>query len=106
MISRDYIQKLRDRLATVEQLLSEPGVTARQEAFQKLVAEHKHLKKTVAVAERFFRLEDEESATEALLKDSGVDPEMKQMAEDDLARIEAEKPKAERDLILGALGGS
>jgi len=103
MITRDYIQKLRDRLAAVEQKLSEPGVTARQEAFQKLVAEHKHLKKTLTAAERFFRLEDEAASTRALLEDSGLDSDMKQMAEDDLARIEEEKPKAERDLMVALL---
>ncbi len=103
MISPEYIDRVRARISEVETTLSKPGTASNQTLFKKLMAEHAHLKKLETRAALFFDLQKDEADSQALLDDTSCDPELREMATEDLESIRAKLPKAEKDLMVALL---
>lgn len=101
MIDPAYIEKLTARLAVLEAELSDPSTVANQAKYRSLIAEHQNLQNVRGKADAYFRLVREREETAALLQSD--DPEMREMAKAELARIDAELPVAEQELKVALL---
>ncbi len=94
----DKIQDLEIRFQELESLLSDPVVIANQPEFRKLSREHADLAPLIEAYRRYTKVLEELEENQVLL----ADPEMKEMAEEELARLGDEKEKlvAEIKILL------
>jgi peptide chain release factor 1 len=88
------IKKKRTRFQEVEKLLADPATLADTRKMTTLNQEYAELRDTCETADRLETLERELAESEALL----ADPEMKPMAEVEVARLREEKPKLTTEL--------
>lgn len=100
MISKELIECRLRRLAEVEKLLSDPAAAANQKLYRDLVREHSRLKRLEDKAGRFFKLQKDMSEHRELAAGGSVDPELKALAEKELAEMESAIPAAEKELML------
>ena len=92
----DKIEELERRYQELEALLSDPVVISNQPEFRKLSREHSDLSELVAVYRRYRKVLVDISDNQELL----ADPDMKEMAEDELKTLEAEKEQLDADIRL------
>lgn len=90
----DKIEELERRYQELEALLSDPVVISNQPEFRKLSREHSDLSQLVAAYRRYRKVLNEIEDNRELL----TDPEMKQMAEEELKGLEAEKDQLDADI--------
>ena len=79
--------------------MGDPAVIADAKRYRAVVSEHAALRKLEAAATRYFKLLDDIDGNKALLED----PEFGPMAKEELERLEAEAPDAERAVLAGLL---
>jgi peptide chain release factor 1 len=92
----DKLIGVEERFVDVEKHLSDPQIVQDREAYQKYVREHAELNKVVTVYRQYKEtLQNLEESLE-LLKDS--DPEIKDLARDEVATLTREKEKLEEEL--------
>jgi peptide chain release factor 1 len=103
MIPKARIDALMIRMQEIETELSDPATSANQKKFRALLEEHAHLKEIQGPADYYFKLVREREESVSLRNDSGVDAEMKEMADAELVRVEQELPKAEKALMVALL---
>ncbi|MCP5405440.1 MAG: peptide chain release factor 1 [Pseudomonadaceae bacterium] len=87
-------RKILERFRTVEAALQQPDVAADVAKMTKLNREYAQLKPSQEAFSRYFTLLSDREAAEAML----ADPEMKELGEDELARIREELPELEEEL--------
>ena len=92
----DKIEELERRYQELESLLSDPAVISNQPEFRKFSREHSDLSELVSVYRRYRKVLAEISDNRELL----ADPDMKEMAEDELKSLEAEKGQLDADIRL------
>jgi peptide chain release factor 1 len=92
----DKIEELERRYQELEALLSDPAVISNQPEFRKLSREHSDLSELVAVYRRYRKVLGDISDNREML----ADPVMKEMAEDELKSLEAEKDQLDADIRL------
>jgi peptide chain release factor 1 len=92
----DKIEELERRYQELEALLSDPTVISNQPEFRKLSREHSDLSALVAAYRRWRKIVDEIKDNQEMLSD----PDMKEMAEEELKSLEAEKAQLEADIQL------
>ena len=92
----DKIEELERRYQELEALLSDPVIISNQPEFRKLSREHSDLSELVAAYRRYRRVLSEISDNRELL----ADPDMKEMAEDELISLESEKDQLDADIRL------
>ena len=92
----DKIEELERRYQELEALLSDPVIISNQPEFRKLSREHSDLSELVAAYRRYRKVLGEISDNRELL----ADPDMKEMAEDELKSLEAEKDQLDADIRL------
>jgi peptide chain release factor 1 len=92
----DKIEELERRYQELEALLSDPTVISNQPEFRKLSREHSDLSELVAAYRRYRKVLADISDNRELL----ADPDMKEMAEDELKALEAEKEQLDADIRL------
>jgi len=92
----DKIEELERRYQELEALLSDPTVISNQPEFRKFSREHSDLSELVAAYRRYRKVLGEISDNRELL----ADPDMKEMAEDELKSLEAEKNQLDADIRL------
>jgi peptide chain release factor 1 len=100
MIDKSYVEKLTARLAVIESELADPSTAANQRRYQSLLVEHSHLRDLNDKATKYFGLVQELNDSRGML-DS--DPELKEMAEAEIARVEKVLPAAEHALMMALL---
>jgi len=103
MIDKTQIQRVLDKIQAAEAALSDPAVLGNPKLYRQKVREHVALKKLESVANVYFRLLDELEDNRGLANDPAGDPELVAMAREEIARIEAELPEAERRVLAGLL---
>ena len=99
MIEKSKIANVLGRLREVESAMGDPAVIADAKRYRAVVSEHAALRKLEAAATRYFKLLDDIDGNKALLED----PEFGPMAKEELERLEAEEPDAERAVLAGLL---
>ena len=92
----DKIEELERRYQELEALLSDPVVISNQPEFRKFSREHSDLSELVAAYRRYRKVLGEISDNRELL----TDPDMKEMAEDELKSLGAEKDQLDADIRL------
>ncbi|UCD79694.1 MAG: peptide chain release factor 1 [Desulfobacterales bacterium] len=94
----ERLAEVEERFVELEKRLSDSQVVQNREAYQKYVREHAELNKIVAAYRKFRQtLQDLEESHE-LLKDS--DPEIKNLARDEIARLNLAKEDIEEEIKL------
>jgi peptide chain release factor 1 len=92
----DKLIGVEERFIDVEKQLADPEVVQDRDAYQKYVIEHAELNKIVTAYRRYKQtLEDLEESQE-LLKDT--DPEIKDLAREEISQLNLEKDKIEEEL--------
>ena len=89
----DKLEGIQDRFLEVEQHLSDPNIINDRQAYQKYVREHAELNKIVAVYREYKKIVNEISESQELLKDG--DPEIKELARDEIAGLTQQKEERE-----------
>ena len=92
----DKLKGVEDRFQELERLLSDPEVVQDREAYQKYIREHAELSPIVAAFREYRQVDRELDDSLDLLNDD--DPDMKQMAAEEVERLEAEKQRLQEDL--------
>ena len=92
----EKLKGVEKRFSEIEKCLGDPEIIKDQQVYQDLIREHADLKKIVTVYRKFKEiLQGIEESTE-LLQDS--DPEIKNLARDELAELNLNKNRLENDL--------
>ena len=99
MIEKAQIANVLTRLRQVEADMGDATVIADAKRYRETVREHTALKKLEAAATRYFKLLDDIEGNRALAED----PELGEMAKEELASLEAAVPEAERAVMAGLL---
>jgi len=81
------LKEILGRFDEVERALSDPAVVANQAKYQALAREHAELTQTAKAARGLVRIEEELKANQELLNDP--DPELRQMAADEIEGLKA-----------------
>jgi len=91
------LEKLAQRYHEVEKLIADPDIVRDLKRYKELMQEHSHLSETVEMYERLKELNTQIDDTEHLVK-TERDEEMREMARDELHRLEKEKDTTEEEL--------
>jgi peptide chain release factor 1 len=92
----DRLSGVENRFLEVEKLLSDPGIVQDRDAYQKYSREHADLSKIVSVFRKYKRTIEELNDSMELLKDK--DPDIKEMARDEVGTLTLRKENLENDL--------
>jgi len=92
----DKIQDLEIRFQELESLLSDPTVIANQPEFRKLSREHADLAPLIEAFRRYKKVLEELDENKELL----ADPEMKEMAEEEISRLSEEKERLDAEIKI------
>ena len=99
MIEKAQIANVLARLRQVEADMGDATVIADAKRYRETVREHTALKKLEAAATRYFKLLDDIEGNRALAED----PDLGEMAKEELQTLEASVPEAERAVLAGLL---
>jgi len=94
----DKLKGVEDRFKELERLLSDPKVVQDRDAYQKYIREHAEIAPVVAAFRQYKQVDRELDESLDLLHDD--DPEMKQMAGEEVDRLTAEKERLEEELKI------
>ena len=89
----DKLNEVETRYQELTRQLSDPDVISRRAEFQKASKEHSDLSELVGAYQRWKRIGEELADNKVLLEEK--DPEMRQMARDEMNRLDAEKTTIE-----------
>ena len=103
MIDKAQIQRVLDKVQAAEQALSDPAVLGDAKLYRQKVREHAALKKLEHAAQTYFKILDDMEGNRELIADAENDPDMAELAKEELARLEGELPAAERAVLSGLL---
>ncbi|MGW8312282.1 MAG: peptide chain release factor 1 [Desulfuromonadales bacterium] len=92
------LEEVADRFREVEGLLSDPEVIKDQARYRALTKEHANLVDVVNGYEQYRRIKEEIAGSQELLKDA--DPEVREMAQAEVAELESERASLEAQLKL------
>ena len=92
----DKLIGVEERFIDVEKYLSDPQIVQDRDAYQKYVREHAELIKIVTAYRRYKQTLQDLEESQELLKDT--DPEIKDLARDEIAKLSREKEKIEDEL--------
>jgi peptide chain release factor 1 len=94
----DKLKGVEDRFKELERLLSDPEVVQDRDAYQKYIREHAEIAPIVAAFREFKGVDRELDDSLDLLNDE--DHEIKQMAAEEVDRLEKEKARLEEELKI------
>ena len=92
----DKLTGVENRFLAVEKLLSDPAIVQDLEAYQKYSREHSDLNKIVSVFRKYKQAQSELNESMELLKDK--DPDIKDMAREEVNALTLKKERFETDL--------
>jgi len=103
MIDKAHIEKVLNRIQDAESTLSDPAVLGNASLYRKKVREHASLKKLEGVAHEYFNLLAELEENRAMVDDPGTDPELAEMAREEIVSSEERIPVLEKAVLAGLL---
>ena len=95
-----HLDRFSRRFAELEDLLARPDLYDNPQRAQELTREHSRLKQLLADGQRWLKLQKDLSEAEAMAK-NGSDPEMAEMAQDELLSLRPAYEKAEQTIRFG-----
>ena len=99
-VERQHIERMLARLGAVEAELVAISPGANPTRYQQLTMEHSRLRELDKKAQVFFKLEQELADNRALVADPATDPELRELAQAEIARLEQATPRAEQALLI------
>src|SRR5882672_8834061 len=100
---RPHIEKFSRRFAEVEAALSDPKAFDNPQRAQELSREYARLKTLVTDGQAYLKVLADEAENRALLKSEAGDPELAQMAREELDRLAGEKKRLALEVQRGVL---
>jgi len=94
----DKLNGVENRFAEIETLLSDPEIVQDRDAYRKYVREHADLNKVVTVFRKYKQVVQNIEESQDLLKDG--DPQIKELAQNEIAILSVEKEKLEDELKI------
>src|SRR5262245_23314955 len=94
----DKLTEVESRYQELTRLLADPDVISRRNEFQKLSKEHADISELVSSYQRWKRIGEELGDNKALLEEK--DAELRQMAREEMTRLESEKATLEERMKL------
>jgi len=92
----DKLKQVEERFVELEQLMSDPEVIQDRDVYQRYSREHADLSKIVTEYRRYSRVIRDLEDSRELIQDS--DPEIKELAREEMKALEAEKEQLEEEL--------
>ncbi len=92
------LDEVDNRYEELSQLLGDPEVLADQPTFQKYAREHADIAPVIEAYRRYKDVTSELEDNKELLSDP--DPDMKEMAKDEIKRLDADKAQLEKELTI------
>ena len=96
MIDKAQIENFLRRIQDAEESLSDPAVMGNASLYRKKVREHASLKKLERVAHDYFNLLAQLEDNSAMVDDPSVDPELAEMARDEIETLREKIPALEK----------
>jgi len=103
MINREQIEKQTARVSELETALSDPDTVRNRKKYRDILREHSVLKKLEKKSETYFRLLDNIAEHRELMNSEDADPELKDLASEELGRLEEAIVTAEKNLTVALL---
>jgi peptide chain release factor 1 len=103
MIDAEYMEMISARVADIEQSLADPATLSNRDRYRELLTEHAHLKSLQRCGDSYIELLRERENNQSLVDDAAIDPELKELAEEELVLLAESLPAAERALRLSLL---
>ena len=85
------LQIAEDRYREIEQMLTLPEVISNNKEYQKLIKEYNSITEVVAKFREYKKAEREMQDADEMMRDSSLDPELRELAEDDFKELRALK---------------
>ena len=98
MFNVEKLEEVVDRFREVEGLLADPSVVNNQEKFRSLTKEHADLSEVVATYDAWRKVDEDLEGNRELLQDS--DPEMREMAKEEIPGLEEQQQELSEKLRL------
>lgn len=95
----DKLQAIREKYLHLEEQLSDPGIVADVDRSKKVNKEYKKLQPIVLAANRYEKVLNDINSAKAMLVGE-TDPEMREMARDEISGLEPERDSLEEELIV------
>ncbi|MEI6166943.1 MAG: peptide chain release factor 1 [bacterium] len=99
MIEKAYIDELAARMVRLELDIADPAVAAQQKKFRETIKEHSRLRKIMDKAGIYFRIQRDLNEQQALLASEDADPDLKELAAEEVAGLEQAFSVAEKELL-------
>lgn len=99
LMDRKHLEELRRQLADLEAELSLPDTASNPSKLRELMTEHAHLKQLLEKGDTYFDILDQIQGSRQLLEEADSDDDLRAMAEEDLARLDNERPEAEKSFM-------
>jgi len=103
MIDKEHIEKFLSKIKAAEDTLSDPAVLGNPKLYRKKVREHAALKKLEGISQEYFGLLGDLEDNREMASDPDIDPELAEMAREEIATIEVRVPAVERAVLAGLL---
>jgi len=100
---RPHIENFSRRLAEIEAALSDPRVFDNNQRFQELSKEYARLRELVKRGSGYLKVMADLEDNRALLQSEASDPEIAQLAREEIARLEAEEKRFALEVQRGML---
>jgi len=100
VINDDFLKTLKERIALRESELADSAAAASKKKYRDLVRSHARLNKIHDKTVAFLLLKKESEDCRRMLADEKTEAEMKQLAQEDLSRLEKDIADALRSLLL------
>ncbi len=96
-------EKLKEIIGRYEELsekLNDPDIVNNQDRYKSISREHKHLIPIVEASEEYLRVCDEIKGNKEMIADSSTEPELRDMAYEEIEELEEQKEKMEEELRI------
>lgn len=103
MIDQKRIARVLGRLEDLERMLGDPDILANPKQLRETVREHAHLKKLEADVKAYSDASEQLASNQALVDDPATDPELKEMAEEEMPQLRAKIEEAEKSVLVSLL---
>ncbi len=103
IIDEAYAEQLQKKLRALEKQMSQPDVLADALKMQACMRAYAHQKKIADSAVGLLQLARAKSESESILGDNTSDPDLRELAEIELAEIKEKLPSAERDMLIALI---
>lgn len=98
-----YIHKFSRRFAEVEAALADPKLFDHPQNAQELTREYARLKELVAIGAAFLKNQSELVENRAIVRAEAGEPELAQLAREEIVRLEAEEKRLRQEILGGIL---